>query len=394
MIVKGQIDLKGNNISTDSYDSSNPLESTNGQYDPAKAGNRGDVATNLGITDSLHVGNANIYGHTQTGAGGSVYIGPNGAIGDHTWQASNLGVEPGWYSDTANFCFPDTTLPYTSGLPANGGNVLTPTGTSVTTNTQTSATYPSPAPSVVTTNSIASIAASTYPSPVPSGLTTNTTWNSNNKYPSPDPGNVTTIATTNKNGNISYTYSWPTYTYNYTNFSYTYALVSTNTIYTTNTYDHILYSGDYYATDLSGSTIVLGQARLVLPNGLVMANKDAITVAPGGALTVWSDGTSCNILGNAIVNSPGIATDFTVYCTPTVTAVNLTGNGTFVGILVAPNAAVTMNGGGSSVVDFCGCLLASSVKMNGHFRFHYDEMLSKNLNGRYLISSWNEIQVN
>jgi len=52
-----------------------------------------------------------------------------------------------------------------------------------------------------------------------------------------------------------------------------------------------------------------------------------------------------------------------------------------------------MNGSGSTVWDFSGSLMVNSVKLNGHFNFHYDESLSKDPHkGRYIVSAWNEIK--
>jgi Tfp pilus assembly protein PilX len=53
MLAKGQIDLNGNNIATDSFDSIDPAYSTGGQYDPAKIKDSGDVATNSGPVNSV-----------------------------------------------------------------------------------------------------------------------------------------------------------------------------------------------------------------------------------------------------------------------------------------------------------------------------------------------------
>src|ERR1035437_5366473 len=73
MAALGAIDLKGNGIATDSFDSSDPNYSTNGFYNlpglPSpppwrKAG--GDVVTDNTITNSvLNVGNADIAGHVN-----------------------------------------------------------------------------------------------------------------------------------------------------------------------------------------------------------------------------------------------------------------------------------------------------------------------------------------
>src|SRR3954471_1694754 len=67
LVVKDQIDLNGNNVMTDSYDSTNPAKSTNGKYDVTKAGDKGDVASLNGLSDTLAIGNANIWGHVMTG---------------------------------------------------------------------------------------------------------------------------------------------------------------------------------------------------------------------------------------------------------------------------------------------------------------------------------------
>jgi hypothetical protein len=398
LAAKQTIDLKGNNPLIDSYNSSDPTKSTNGQYDQTKAGDAGNILTDEGITNSMNVGNANIYGKVNTGPGGAVGIGPNGAIGAHSWQTGNSGIESGWLSQDANFTFPDVTLPFSSGLTPASGNIVT-TSTTVTTNTLTSTTYPSPTPTGgVTTNIVSSTTVSTYPSPVPYGLTTNvTTWNTNSsKYPSPDPGNVTTITTVDKNGHISTIYVWPTCTYTYPNLSFTYSLFSTNTGYTTNFYNNILYSGDYYSTSLSGSTIVLGTARLVLPNGLNMGGQDSLTVATGAGLSLYCGGTSVGLSGNAVFNQTGLPANFVVYCTPTVTSLTLSGNAAFEGVLVAPSADVNLKGGGTSAspTDFDGAVMANTITLNGHFNIHYDEALNNlklNIPSRFLVTFWTEI---
>src|SRR5204863_7428755 len=95
---------------------------TNGRYDPAKAKDGGDVATNSRLIDSLDVWNADIYGHVSTGPGGTVVIGPNGAVGDKAWiNGGNHGIEPGWGADDMNVSFPDVGPPF-SGLAFTPGS--------------------------------------------------------------------------------------------------------------------------------------------------------------------------------------------------------------------------------------------------------------------------------
>ncbi len=115
MVAKHTIDMNGNGVQTDSFNSSDPRYSTNGQYDPAKALDNGDVASNDGIVSAIDAGNANIYGHAHTGPGGTVTLGPKGGIGPRLWQLFHNGVKDGWFSADANFSFPDTTYANLSG---------------------------------------------------------------------------------------------------------------------------------------------------------------------------------------------------------------------------------------------------------------------------------------
>src|SRR3989475_750476 len=129
MLAKEQIDLKGNNIGTDSFNSTNSSYSTNGKYDRAKSRDKGDVATNAGLVDSLYVGNANIRGHVSTGPGGSIAVGSNGAVGDKTWNSTQIGIQPGWSADDANVDIPDAELPAdASFITASGGQYPPVTG--------------------------------------------------------------------------------------------------------------------------------------------------------------------------------------------------------------------------------------------------------------------------
>src|SRR5262245_24214099 len=63
LVFLDNLDLKGNNVKADSYDSTDPAKSTLGLYDPLKVGDKGDVSFMAGVTDTLKVGNANIWGH-------------------------------------------------------------------------------------------------------------------------------------------------------------------------------------------------------------------------------------------------------------------------------------------------------------------------------------------
>jgi len=86
------------------------------------------------------------------------------------------------------------------------------------------------------------------------------------------------------------------------------------------------------------------------------------------------------------------ASKYQVVGLPGCTSIDLGGNGAFTGTIYAPNADLKMGGGGSNVYDTVGAIVVNSAKLNGHFNFHYDEMLGR-IAGPviYKVASWNEI---
>jgi hypothetical protein len=290
MVAKGQIDINGNNVESDSFDSADPLHSTGGQYDSSKRKDNGDVATNSGLINSLSVGNANVYGKVSTGPGGSISIGPNGSVGDAGWHAAgSTGIQPGASTDDMNVDFPDVDPPFT-------GGAWTPSG----------------------------------------GI-----W-----------------------GGTSYTY--------------------------------VIGSGNWMMSNLSLNSsknmIITGNAVLYVTGDISLSGNASIEVAPGASLKLYGGGSSTSLGGNGIINNSGNATNFIYYGLPSNTSLSFTGNGTFNGVIYAPYADFTMNGGGSGSEDFIGASITKSVTMNGHFHFHYDEALSKfGSDGGYVVTSWNEM---
>ena len=114
LAASGTINLAGNNLATDGFDSGDPMYSTPyGLYDPTKTKATGDVCTDGIHTNSLNVGNAEIKGHVKTGPGvNTITIGPNGSVGERLWvEGGYFGIEAGWASTDFNVVFPDVTLP-------------------------------------------------------------------------------------------------------------------------------------------------------------------------------------------------------------------------------------------------------------------------------------------
>lgn len=284
MVAKGQIDMSGNNVKTDSFDSVDPRFSTDGQYDAAKAKDNGDVATNSGLVDSLDVGNANIWGHVATGPGGSVSIGANGAVGSRDWQmGGKTGIEPGFATDDMNMSFPEVKVPFDS-------NYRVPSGTPLT-------------------------------------ITSSGNW-------------------------------------------------------------RIL-------GDLTQSLVVQSNVQaIVYVTGDVKlsGSNDKIEIQPGASLRFYVGGETAAITGQGVVNLAGNATNFYYFGLPSNKKLALSGNSAFIGGIYAPDAAFALGGGGKDAMDFIGASVSSTVKMNGHFNFHYDENLGRvGPDRRYVLKSWNEI---
>ena len=125
LVTPGAINLNGNDIAADSFDSTEPVYSgAGGAYDPAKHKGNGDIAAYWGITNSVSVGNAEILGHLLTGPGAAVSIGAGGRVGDLNWAAvGHFGVQPGYLRNDMNMTFPNAPTP-----PA-GGRSMGPGGT-------------------------------------------------------------------------------------------------------------------------------------------------------------------------------------------------------------------------------------------------------------------------
>jgi len=291
MVARDSIDMNGNNIRSDSFDSSDPLYSTNGAYNPLWFKDNGDIAVNASLTNSLNIGNADIWGHVSVGPSGTIAVGSKGAIGSSTWHDSGKGgTQPGWTADDMNVSFPDVTPPFSSG--GIGGA----SGGWITNKTTGVATY----------------------------------------------------------------------------------------------YDYILDSGNYQMVSMHGTVYVRGAATVYVTDSLDISG---LTIESGaGKLNLYSSASSVSLVGNTPVNGSGNAADFAFWGLPSVKDIKFSGNAAFIGTIYAPNAEFTLNGGGKEIIDFIGSSITKTVRMNGHFNFHYDEALRRFGPVRgYIVDSWNEM---
>jgi len=363
MVAKDSIDLNGNNIQTDSFDSMDPAYSTNGMYVPGRAKDNGDIAVNSAITNSMDVGNANIYGHISVGPGGAIVIGDNGSVGSKTWhQSGSLGVESGWSKDDMNVSFDEVVIPFSGGLPLPGAGWITNT------------TY------TMSSNTSAGASVNVYPATCGGTVTTNTV--NNNNYPVGHPGPVTT----NRNGGGQITgYTYKTYVCST-------VVITTNSVSTATYYDYVFEAGgDYSGHTLSGTVYIKDPGvRVYITDAL---DVTAMVIKSGASLKLYSSAPIVSLAGNNTANSDGTADSFSFWGTSAVKQISFSGNANFTGTIYAPEAAFTLNGSGNDqIVDFSGASITKSVKMNGHFNFHYDEALRRIGPFRaYIVTGWNEM---
>ncbi|MEY2530498.1 MAG: hypothetical protein QOI96_583 [Verrucomicrobiota bacterium] len=118
-----------------------------------------------------------------------------------------------------------------------------------------------------------------------------------------------------------------------------------------------------------------------------------IVVQPGVSVAIYFDG-NVDVSGNGIINSNNQPSDLQLYgVQPSDSSsrhVNLSGNAQISAAVYAPNADVSINGGGSSGHVF-GSVVGKTVTMTGVTNLHYDEASgSSGIINNYKIVSWFE----
>ena len=110
--ARESITFQGSGARVDSFDSRDPNYSRpDGSFDPAKARDRGDIITSSGLTNSLSIGNAKVYGVLRVPPGGSAILGPGGSVGSSAWvNSGQFGIEPGHLIEATSRVFPDAEL--------------------------------------------------------------------------------------------------------------------------------------------------------------------------------------------------------------------------------------------------------------------------------------------
>jgi hypothetical protein len=277
----GPIDFNGNDVTTDSFDSGDPLYSTNGIYNPATVKDHGDISTDTTISNSLDVGTIKVKGSLRVGPGYFPYLGTNTtvAVGNAAWvDDGNTGIQPGYLSYDMNVAFPHVSLP-------------------------------------------------TNFNPLPL------------------------------------------------------AKLSTHLIVNGVSYDYaILASGDYVLGAPLSTGLYIGTnvaARLHFSSLVNITNTNQIHISYGAWVEFYMNGGSFALAGNGIVNDNPYVATFTYFGLPSNTNVSFGANANFVGAIYAPDAAFSLGAGSATTYDLMGSIVARTIKLNGSYRFHFDEYLKR-----------------
>jgi hypothetical protein len=152
---------------------------------------------------------------------------------------------------------------------------------------------------------------------------------------------------------------------------------------------------------LNGGTFqISGKVVVMLINhsgvgALIAGGSSGVNIATGASLTIYTNGNISVTGGGGLSNGnsePSSCVFFGTNSTPGSQTITLSGNGHTSVSLFAPNAVITMSGGGSGG-DFYGAIVGYSVRMNGNTRFHYDEALGRLYTGKpFGIAKWRELQ--
>jgi Tfp pilus assembly protein PilX len=153
-------------------------------------------------------------------------------------------------------------------------------------------------------------------------------------------------------------------------------------------------SGPKILTIAAGKNVVFMMNNASGTTAISVTGNAGITVNATATLNVYTNG-DVSIAGNgsnmANANSSPATTIFWG-TNPTSQSFTVSGNGQLNAVVYAPNATVSLNGGGSNGL-MTGAVVAKTITMNGGTEFHYDDALSRLTAGNpYGISKWRELQ--
>ena len=149
---------------------------------------------------------------------------------------------------------------------------------------------------------------------------------------------------------------------------------------------YTLSNNTYRTLSIRGDVVVKGHATLIVQNDFEV---NGLIVERNASIKLYVNAGSVAIKG--IENKNLRAESFMYFGTAGNRNISMQGNAAFCGILFAPDAALSIGGGGADEIDFLGAIIARVVTVNGKMTFHFDEA-TKRLGSRgFVASRWDEL---
>lgn len=160
----------------------------------------------------------------------------------------------------------------------------------------------------------------------------------------------------------------------------------------------IVLGGDYLISNWSsagGDTLYIqGDTRIVITGDMSLSGKASIVIDPSASVEIYAAG-DLSLGGNGVVNDSVKPEQLLIFGTDTTEGgkdFSISGNGVLSASVYAPNARVSLNGGGTGGHVF-GAVAAFDANLNGNTHFSYDESLADYNLGTsgYVVDEWVEI---
>lgn len=162
---------------------------------------------------------------------------------------------------------------------------------------------------------------------------------------------------------------------------------------------HFTLTGLSLSGSPSNKLTITGPVTLIVTDptvSLSTSGNGSIAINSGGSLHIYTPG-NVSFSGNGVANNTSAPVNFQIWSTKAqdsagAQSISVSGNGVLAGIVYAPAASLSINGGGSSGAVY-GAMVGDTISLNGGANFHYDKSLANFGSGAgWGVASWNELQ--
>ncbi len=150
--------------------------------------------------------------------------------------------------------------------------------------------------------------------------------------------------------------------------------------------NYTLASTNYLTDSLVGTVVVTGHATLTVTTVFRVSD---FRIEPGASIKLYVNAADVSL--SKMDNRNIRAESFMYYGLSGNVAIALGGNGKFCGVIFAPNATLSIGGGGNDDVDFLGAIIARVVDVKGHMNFHFDEATTRLGSRGFIANRWDEL---